>query len=483
MAARILVLPESLSSKIAAGEVVERPASILKELLENALDAGATDITVLLEKGGRGLIKVIDNGEGIENAEVPLAFLRFATSKIYRFDDIYRVSSYGFRGEALPSIAAVSRVELVTRKASSLSGIRAIVEAGEIKEVSDAGCPVGTSVSVTHIFDPVPVRKKFLKTESTEQGYCTDVITRIALSRPEVRVKLVANGREILNMPACDVHERIVLVLGSDFMDHAVPVKGEKGNIKISGFVSKPDFTRSSGKQLYYFVNRRFVKDYLLGHAVTTAYRRLIEAKKYPLAVLFIDLPPEDLDVNVHPAKMEVRFRNPRDIYDAVAGSLMRALADISPAYAQEAHGSPNTGYTARVEEALKRYTVTSGKGKLLFGNGKDVFTGPGFSSLRMKERREPENISSGVRIERDQEERRNFADLEYMGQFADTYLLFSSTESLILMDQHAAHERILFDKLRRSTQKEAVTVGQRLLIPEVVSLSQAEFAAVVESA
>ena len=243
MAAKIVVLPESLSSKIAAGEVVERPASILKELLENALDAGATDITVELEKGGRGSIKVIDNGEGIESAEVPLAFERFATSKIYQFDDIYSVRSYGFRGEALPSIGAISRVEMVTRKESSLSGTRVIVEAGQLKSITDTGCPIGTSVWVSHIFDPVPVRKKFLKTEATEQGYCMDVITRTALSRPEVRIRVVAHGREILNIPAAaDISERVSLVLGTDFMDNMLPVKGARGNMTVEGFASKPNF-------------------------------------------------------------------------------------------------------------------------------------------------------------------------------------------------------------------------------------------------
>ncbi|MGZ3597213.1 MAG: DNA mismatch repair endonuclease MutL [Syntrophales bacterium] len=485
MAAKIVVLPESLSSKIAAGEVIERPASILKELLENALDAGATEITIELEKGGRGSIKVIDNGEGIESAEVPLAFERFATSKIYQFDDIYKVRSYGFRGEALPSIGAISRVEMVTRKESSLSGTRVIVEAGRLESVTDTGCPVGTSVWVSHIFDPVPVRKKFLKTEATEQGYCMDVITRMALSHPEVRIRVLVHGREILNIPATgDISERVSLVLGTDFMDHMLPVKGVRGSMTVLGFASKPDFTRSSAKQLYYFVNKRFIRDYLLNHAVMTAYRRLIEAKKYPAAVLFVDLPPGDVDVNVHPAKMEVRFRNPREIYDIIVETVVHALANIAPVSSGAMGRTMPEGYGERVQEALKRYTVTSGSGKLFFNKTLRDYSVPRPAMDRIPEKEQAEISTVKISVEREMPVKRpNFVDLEYIGQFAGTYLVFSSSDGLTLVDQHAAHERILFDKLRMETARRGEKImSQRLLIPEVANLSTGEFAVIMES-
>ncbi|MGZ3594473.1 MAG: DNA mismatch repair endonuclease MutL [Syntrophales bacterium] len=485
MAAKIVVLPESLSSKIAAGEVIERPASILKELLENALDAGATEITIELEKGGRGSIKVIDNGEGIESAEVPLAFERFATSKIYQFDDIYKVRSYGFRGEALPSIGAISRVEMVTRKESSLSGTRVIVEAGRLESVTDTGCPVGTSVWVSHIFDPVPVRKKFLKTEATEQGYCMDVITRMALSHPEVRIRVLVHGREILNIPATgDISERVSLVLGTDFMDHMMPVKGTRGSMTVLGFASKPDFTRSSAKQLYYFVNKRFIRDYLLNHAVMTAYRRLIEAKKYPTAVLFVDLPPGDVDVNVHPAKMEVRFRNPREIYDIIVETVVHALANIAPVSSGAMGRTMPEGYGERVQEALKRYTVTSGSGKLFFNKTLRDYSVPRPAMDRIPDKEQAEISTVKISVEREMPvKRQNFVDLEYIGQFAGTYLVFSSSDGLTLVDQHAAHERILFDKLRMETARRGEKImSQRLLIPEVANLSTGEFAVIMES-
>lgn len=485
MAAKIIVLPESLSSKIAAGEVIERPASILKELLENALDAGAADITVELEKGGRGSIKVVDNGEGIESAEVPLAFERFATSKIYQFDDIYSVRSYGFRGEALPSIGAISRVEMVTRKKSSLSGTRVIVEAGQLKSITDTGCPIGTSVWVSHIFDPVPVRKKFLKTEAAEQAHCMDVITRTALSHPEVRMRVMAHGREILNIPAApDISERVSLVLGTEFMDYMLPVKGAKGNMIVEGFASKPAFSRSNAKQLYYFVNKRFVRDYLLNHAVMTAYRRLIEAKKYPAAILFIDLPPGDVDVNVHPAKMEVRFRNAREIYDIVVETLVGALANITPVLLEQKGRVMPDGYNERVQEALKRYTVASGSGKLFFDKtGKDYpKPRPAIENIRGEEasKRLPEEIPIEQSVPY---KGLNFSDLGYVGQFAGTYLVFSSSDGLVLVDQHAAHERVLFDKFKKEKAMSVEKmISQKLLIPEIVSLSPGEFTVIAES-
>ena len=489
MNGKIVVLPDSLTSKIAAGEVIERPASILKELLENALDAGATDISIELEKGGCGSIKVIDNGSGIERSDVPLAFERFATSKIYDFDDIYKVRSYGFRGEALPSIAAISRVEMVTKKHSSLSGTRVIIEAGEVKTVVDAGCPVGTSVSVSHIFDPVPVRKKFLKTETTEQGYCMDVITRTALSHPEVRIRVAARGREILNIPSArDLSERISLVLGTDFTNHTLPVKGNKGNITLTGFASKPEYSRSGAKQMYYYVNKRFVRDYLLNHAVMTAYRRVIAAKRYPAVIMFVDLPTEDVDVNVHPAKMEVRFRNPREIYDIVAGTLVTALSNVAPVISGGNDRVMPEGYGERVQEALKRYTISSGSGKLFFN--KDVReagkTGSAHGKMQENDRDalQLQRLPEGSYLEREiAKEGPNFTDLEFIGQIAGTYLVFSSSIGLILVDQHAAHERVLFEKLKKGSPAPGEKmIGQRLLIPEVVSLSPREFAALMES-
>ena len=328
MSKRIVILSEEIANKIAAGEVVERPASIVKELVENSIDAGATDIRVELEEGGCKSIKVIDNGSGIEHDDVALVFERHATSKIQKFDDIYSVASFGFRGEAMPSIASVARVELLTRRKDDLEGTKAVLEAGAIKEITPAGCPDGTQISVTKIFAKVPARRKFLKTESTEQGLCLDAITRLALAHPEIRFKVSANGRESFAAPeASDVSKRISMVIGDDFSAHCISVNAQKDNVSLMGFISRPEFSKSNSKSIYLFVNKRFVRDNSITHAVLSAYRQVIEPRRYPAAVLFLDLPPEDVDVNVHPAKMEVRFKDSHSIYQLVSRSIAENLA------------------------------------------------------------------------------------------------------------------------------------------------------------
>jgi len=474
---RIIVLPETLTNRIAAGEVVDRPASIVKELLENALDAGATEIAVDLEKGGCESIRVTDNGEGIAREDVPLAFARYATSKIGAFEDIYRVHSFGFRGEALPSIASISRIEMVTRQASSPAGTRVIIEGGEVKELTDAGCPVGTSLLVSRIFEPVPVRRKFLKRDMTEQGYCLDVITRLALMQPAVKIRVSAGAKPILNIPAVqDPAERIALSLGQDFRRQLIPVAGEISGVRLEGFASRPEFTRSSAAQMYLYVNGRFVKDYLLNHAVMTAYRRLIEARRYPAVILGLEIAPGDVDVNVHPAKMEVRFRNPREIYSLIAETLGGAIgAGLTPQAGVSAMSSSAgpAGTVSRIEEALRRYRVSAGSEKLVFG---------GLSSRKSEAPALPPLLPPEFVNETERpDERGRFSDLLYIGQTAGTYLIFSGDAGITLVDQHAAHERVLFEKLRRQAQGEKA-VGQRLLLPEVVSLPPRDYHFLMES-
>ena len=481
MIGRIVVLPEALTHKIAAGEVIERPASIVKELLENALDAGATDVRIELSGGGCGSIRVSDNGAGIEPSDVPKAFERYATSKIYDFDDIYRVETFGFRGEALPSIAAIARVEMVTKKRELLSGTRMIVTAGRVEEISDAGSPDGTSITVSRIFDPVPVRRKFLKTEATEQGYCMDVITRTALSCPSVRIQVLAGGREILKIPATgDVAERIALILGVDFADHLVAVEAAGEGVRVSGFISRPDHTRSNSRHIYGYVNRRYIRDYLLNHAIMTAYRNVMEAKRYPSAVLSIALPPAEVDVNVHPAKMEVRFRQPREMYRFIVESLGQTLSGAalstgqSPAFTSPQAAAHLPGYRERVEEALRRYTLSTGRQKLRFDaparTGRPVFPSAAPDV--------PETVAEAPAPERKPFE---FGSLAFIGSFAGTYLLFSGHfsggEQLVMLDQHAAHERILFERFAKSQKGEKVP-AQRLLIPEVIHLTPKDSAA-----
>ena len=477
MQEKIVVMSEELSNRIAAGEVIERPSSIVKELVENSLDAGATDILVELDGGGKRSVKVVDNGRGIDRDDVELAFERHATSKLYTFEDIHNIASFGFRGEAIASIASISRIEMLTRKKGSLSGTRVVVRGGGIEEIIDAGCPVGTSVSVSDIFYSTPARMKFMKGDTTEQSHCVDAMMRLALSNPEVKIRVVANGKTILNVPKTkNLSDRIALVFGEDFERHTLEVEGQRGDATLRGVISMPDRTRSNTKGQFYFINNRFIRDRLLNHSVMTSYRKLIEPRRFPYVVLFIDMPTSDVDINVHPSKMEVRFRSSGDVYSLVTDTLSGALSGMSTASTGvpgPSFGVSADAYRERVGNVLKRYTVLSGVEKRIFDTNlpersvRD--TSDSFS------RGEDVEELSRLFNEYDMpEDAVTFSSLKYLGQIADTYLVFSSNGALILVDQHAAHERVLFEKLKMSMGGE--THIQGLLFPEVVNLQPGRF-------
>jgi DNA mismatch repair protein MutL len=481
---RIVVLSEEIANKIAAGEVVERPASIVKELVENAIDAEATNITVELEDGGCKSIKVIDNGSGIEHEDVALVFERHATSKIHSYEDIHSVASFGFRGEAMPSIASVAHVELLTRRNNDLEGTKAVIEAGKVKEIAPAGCPAGTQISITKLFDKIPARKKFLKTEATEQGACLDAITRLALAHPEIRFKVSVNGKESFIAPeASDVSKRISIVMGDDFSSHCISLDTHKDNLSLKGFISRPEFTKSNSKSIYLFVNRRFVRDNSVTHAVLSAYKQIIEPRRYPAAVLFLDLPAEDVDVNVHPAKLEVRFKNTRSVYDLVSRAIAENLAgaEISKSnfiYRLTPAEAPKVDLLSR-----RKYRKDSTPS---FVPQQDRFTPKPFglfSRQSLQQAISEDLLTRGTVAEKStaiyeidktpSKEKINFSNLEYLGQFANTYLLFAGDEGLVLLDQHAAHERIILEKLKKTTQKQVIS--QSLLILEIVNLTPAQ--------
>jgi DNA mismatch repair protein MutL len=469
---RIVVLSEDVANQIAAGEVVERPASIVKELVENAIDAQATDIRIALEKGGCRSIRIADNGSGIEREDVALAFERHATSKITKLEDIYSTGSFGFRGEAMASIASIARMEMLTRRHDDLAGTRALAEAGAISEISPAGCRAGTEITVSEIFANVPARRKFLKNESTEQSACLDAVTRLALAHPEVRFTVTADGREVFAAPVtAKVSDRVAMILGEDFSRHSLEVREQKESLGLQGFVSTPQYTRSNSKNIFLFVNARFIRDNSLTHALLAAYRQVIEPRRYPAAVLFLELPGEDVDINVHPAKLEVRFKNSREIYDLVSKTVAQALASAqtSPdAYAYRLtprettsaaarFWKPEASYAApaRLRDVYSRQTMQQAIADDLFARTKAVsdVTAP-FGDAS------PEQTIT-------------FAHRSYLGQFAGTYLVFGGPEGLLLLDQHAAHERILLERLKASTVDQAVS--QTLVMPEVVSLTAAQ--------
>src|SRR6266571_2928902 len=340
---KIRVLPDQIVNQIAAGEVVERPASVAKELVENAIDAHATRVSIDIEAGGRRLLKVSDDGEGMTRDDAVLAFERHATSKISRAEDLNGIATLGFRGEALASIASVARVELVTKTEDASAGTRVVIEGGRMRDVKDAAHPRGTTVVMRDLFFNVPARRKFLRSEATESFHLTNLVTHYALAHPEIAFTLTNNGREILRAAqAVDLRERAYQVFGEQFLENLWEVSGGHAQVaQVRGYVSAPRDRRTSRDAQYLFVNGRFVRDRLIGRALSEGYRAILPHGVYPAALLFIETPLEEVDVNVHPAKTEVRFRRASAVVDAVREAVRNALASAGYVRAEPLQEEP----------------------------------------------------------------------------------------------------------------------------------------------
>jgi len=475
MSTKIKLLPEKLANQIAAGEVVERPASVVKELIENSLDAGARRISIAVEAGGKKRIRIQDDGEGMSRDDALLAFERHATSKIRRAEDLFAIRSLGFRGEALPSIASVARVELFTREPSSPVGTRVRIEAGVIKDVAEVGLAPGTTIEVKDLFFNLPARRKFLKTQDTELGHLADWVSRIALARPEVHFELSHHGRTLFSAPAAqDLGQRLRHALGAQALEFLVPLDRSfpallpEGSVRIHGYVSRPEFTRASGQGLFVYINGRFVRDRFITHALHEAYRTLVPKGRYPVVALFLELPPDAVDVNVHPTKHEVRFREQVPIHEAVLESVRGAIFSRDPAVGSEesrgmarhAPTAPATAsdpYRQRVADAVSRYQPKSEAPPLR----RPYRLTPQASGLRPLP---PPAPLPPLR----------FADLEVIGQFHGMFIVAQSDDALILIDQHAAHERIAFERLRQDYRRDHISI-QPLLFPATLELSLRE--------
>lgn len=463
----IQLLPDLLISQIAAGEVVERPASVLKELLENSLDAGSRDIRVQLEAGGVKRLRVADDGCGMPPDDLPLALARHATSKIASLDDLEAVATMGFRGEALASIASVARVVITSRQTGSPHAWR--IDVGSAPE--PAALDAGTVVDVADLYYNTPARRKFLRTEQTEYGHCDDVFRRIALSVPQVAFQMQHNGRVTQRLPAADMASRVRALLGDEFMQHARPVEAAAGLLRLSGFVAQPAFSRAGRDAQYCFVNGRFVRDRLLAHALREAYADVLHGARHPAYVVFIELDPRAVDVNVHPAKTEVRFREARGIHQFVFHAVERALAlstqTAEPVASQtadpDAFRSPpsQTGWPMQqgrgVEQPLARYFDFVRHDALPAAARPDAAGLPDAPS------------ESGPPL--------GFA----LAQLQGVYVLAQNSAGLVLVDMHAAHERILYEQLKKVL--EGAPAVQRLLIPAVLSMSAREVATAFEYA
>lgn len=462
-------LSDALINKIAAGEVIERPASVVKELVENSLDAFATQIDIDLMDGGKKGILVRDNGQGVPAAELELAVSRHATSKIKTDDDLFSIHTLGFRGEALASIASVSKMTLTSkRKGEETPGREIRIEGGRILSQEDTGHADGTSVSVKFLFYQTPARLKFLKTTETETAHIVDFVTRLALVHPEVGFTLSHHGKKILDLRPADALRRIESVFGKEAADFCYPVSSERGGMKIAGYAGNPNLSRSHNRHVFLFVNGRAVRDKVLYHAIFESYRDLIMRGRYPFVVLFVEVPPEMVDVNVHPAKSEVRFSNSAVVHRFVYESIRKVLQEEP--WKKSAEKAPATEPQPfptefQSENSFKEWALTPRPESP--GDDNQFFL-----SLRRQEAASPAPaFTEWKKVEFGQ---RAFADLEVIGQCLATFILCQSEGRLVLIDQHAAHERIGFEKILKQYQESQIP-SEPLLIPENFDLSPSE--------
>jgi DNA mismatch repair protein MutL len=474
----IRVMPEALANKIAAGEVVERPASVVKELVENAVDAGATQITVEAGAPAYRSIRVVDNGTGMSEDDALLCLERHATSKIFAEVDLGAIRTLGFRGEALPSIAAVSRLELRTRTREATAGIRLVVAGGVVREVGGCGCSPGTQVWVRDLFYNQPARRKFLKAERTEFGHVGDTLLRYALARPEIHFSLRLATQHAQEWPkAASLKERLAQCFKAHGFHSWIPVSSEKGDFRVAGFLSPPELHRPTMQTLFLFVNGRPVRDRLLNLAVMEAYRTLLPRGRFPLGTLFVELPVERVDVNVHPSKAEVRLQNSREVFEAVT----RAARDGLTTGERRRWERPLAAARERrtpAEGIQERLAISWGEGRKAEGDLvlSAVLPAPAADTVDKPATPEAERGKEPVLVVEP-----GFGVLTIIGQLLNTYLLCEAPDGLIIIDQHAAHERILFETLR-AEMTSASLPRQELMLPETVELSGAESAWLAEA-
>ena len=464
---RIAILPDNLIDRIAAGEVVERPASVVKELVDNALDAGATEISVVVDGNGTSLIRVSDDGAGVAFEDVPLAFERHSTSKIRSEADLAEIATMGFRGEALPSIASVAVVEMVSRPASQESGCRYRVENGRKGSPVAAGCPAGTTVEVRDLFYRVPARLKFMKSPRTEIKYVSDVVDRMALAHPSVHFRLHHGGKRLADYAAAArLQDRVRQVFG-DAGSELVPFSLTREHLRCTGFASQAPKSFGNTRYMVTFVNRRFVRDKLLTHAMLKAYDTLLMKGRYPATLLYLELPHGYVDVNVHPAKTEVRFRRQSELYETVLSAVRGGLR----AAAQDGPSSPPDGTP---DEAALYPRIPGRPGVREPDSTYDAAAGR--PVLPLEPRRHPLAPGLGFqpREPREQTERGRFSSLTVVGQVLGCYILCHGEPGMVLIDQHAAHERIAFQRMHDDLEQGRIE-RQELLMPQILELPVTE--------
>jgi DNA mismatch repair protein MutL len=518
---KIRVLSDQVANQIAAGEVVDRPASVVKELLENALDAGATRIRIEIEGGGRKLIRIVDDGCGMSQDDAVLAFERHATSKIRSSDDLLSIATLGFRGEALPSIASISRLELLTRAAEDAAGTRIEIAGGKILSVSETGAPAGTTLAIRDLFFNTPARRKFLKAESTELSHVTALVTHYALAHPDKHFELHSATHALLIAPPVkQVSERIYQIFGRDTLDQLIPMAAERrfdragipepppwrrdedyaapdpGFLRMSGFVSKPALQKLNRNSIYVFVNQRLIRDRLILHAVSEAYRNIIPPTSFPVILMFLEMPPHEVDVNVHPAKTEVRFRQQSLVHDfvrdCIRNTMMKArpAAEFLDALSSHALATPSLSISPLpgpvLEEPGSEISPQPADADIFILNAPvpppqavklpfttSVMSTTAETSTEADAPQAPAHGGEEPALPESGEETGNLnalASLKPLGQLRESFILAVNDEGFWIVDQHVAHERVLFEKILREREVEKVE-RQRLLMPILIDL------------
>lgn len=492
---KITLLPDNIANQIAAGEVIQRPASAVKELLENAVDAGATEIKLIINDAGKSLVQVIDNGSGMSETDARMSFERHATSKIKTIDDLFHIRTMGFRGEALASIAAVAQVELKSKRTEDETGVYIEVENSSVKKQEPVAVPVGTSIAMKNLFFNVPARRNFLKSNAAEMRHIVDEFTRVAMSFPEILFTLRANNQQLFHLEPGSLKQRIVQLLGNNYNARLVTVNEETDYMNIYGFAGKPETAKKTRGDQYFFVNNRFIKSAYLNHAVMSAYQEMIPPDSFPMYVLFIDLDPARVDINVHPTKQEIKFEDEKIIYAFVQAAIKHALAQfsITPTLDFDLDASiqqlPSIQqpFTEKKQDAAASTSIFRGftqKNQAHFIERSDRnelkhwkdFYDPGSGEKQ---------VAGGQKL--DETETSPLAthhsplagDAE-LTQLLNTYITFPSANGFLLIHQQSAHERIIYEKLKAASQEKPVTT-QRSMFPVTLELAPADAAVMTE--
>ena len=452
---KIIKLPDEVANRIAAGEVVERPASVVKELIENSLDANATYIEIFLNTGGKNLIIVNDNGEGMNEEDVLLSLQRHATSKLRSADELDSIATLGFRGEALPSIASVSMLEMVSRQRNADAGFRVLIDHNEIIEQGSVSAQAGTTVSVKNLFEKVPARRRFLKSDSSELSACVETITRLALSHPDDSFRVEADGREMMYLTACSGYrERIEQIFGAELAEQLDEIHYEAGDYSAFGYVGNRTIHRGRATDEYFFLNSRPIKSGLVAGALHRAFSGVLPPRRYPVAFLFIEAPPELVDVNVHPAKLEVRFRREEAVFGAIYKAVMQAIGEKP---------SPSA---MPITLTTQQYVQQS---RLDFPEPARPSPGKKIRPPTQMEREIVEALDTIEKGVSDNDEVKD-AQAQFL-QIHQSYIVLQTRDGMFILDQHAAHERVLYERVMLSVESEGMS-GQRLLFPVDVKLA-----------